>query len=59
MKEKLIPAIEKVAKNPEIVSRMARMGLIQEYVPPDRLLQDWKKEYKLAEEIAKKEGLVK
>lgn len=59
VKEKLVPAIEKLAMNPAIVSRMGRMGLIQEYVPPDKLLQDWTKEYKLAEEIAKKEGLVK
>jgi len=59
VKEKLVPAIEKVAKDPMIVSRMGKMGLIQEYDPPDKLLQDWIKEYKLAEEIAKKEGLVK
>ena len=59
VKEKLVPAIEKVAKDPAIVSRMAKMGLIQEYDPPDKLLQDWTKEYRLAEEIAKKEGLVK
>jgi len=59
VKEKLVPAIEKVVKDPMIVSRMGKMGLIQEYDPPDKLLQDWTKEYKLAEEIAKKEGLVK
>jgi tripartite-type tricarboxylate transporter receptor subunit TctC len=59
VKERLVPAIEKVVKDPTIVSRMAKMGLIQEYDPPDKLLQDWTKEYKLAEEIAKKEGLVK
>ncbi len=59
VKEKLVPAIEKVAKNPVIVSRMGKIGLIQEYDPPDKLLQDWTKEYKVAEEIAKKEGLVK
>ncbi len=59
VKEKLVPAIEKAVKDPTIVSRMAKMGLIQEYDPPDRLLQDWTKEYKLAEEIARKEGLVK
>ena len=59
VKEKLVPAIEKVVKNPAIVSRMGKMGLIQEYDPPDKLLQDWIKEYKLAEEIAKKEGLIK
>jgi len=59
VKEKLVPAIEKVVKDPTIASRMAKMGLIQEYDPPDRLLQDWTKEYRLAEEIAKKEGLIK
>ena len=59
VKEKLVPAIEKAVKDPMIVSRMRKMGLIQEYDPPDKLLQDWTKEYKLAEEIAKKEGLVK
>jgi tripartite-type tricarboxylate transporter receptor subunit TctC len=59
VKEKLVPAIEKVAKDPTVVSRMARMGLIQEFEPPDKLFQDWAKEYKMAEEIAKKEGLIK
>jgi tripartite-type tricarboxylate transporter receptor subunit TctC len=59
VKEKLVPAIEKVATDPTLASRMAKMGLIQEFVPPDQLFQDWTKEYKMAEEIAKKEGLVK
>jgi tripartite-type tricarboxylate transporter receptor subunit TctC len=59
VKEKLVPAIEKVVKDPAIVSRMAKMGLIQEYDPPDKLLEEWTKEYRMAEEIAKKEGLVK
>jgi tripartite-type tricarboxylate transporter receptor subunit TctC len=59
VKEKLVPAIEKVAKDPTLASIMAKMGLIQEFVPPDQLFQDWTREYKMAEEIAKKEGLVK
>jgi tripartite-type tricarboxylate transporter receptor subunit TctC len=59
VKEKLVPAIEKVATDPTLASRMAKMGLIQEFVPPDQLFQDWTKEYKMAEEIAKKEGLIK
>ncbi len=59
VKEKLVPAIEKVVKDPTIVSRMAKMGLVQEFDPPDKLFQDWSKEYRIAEEIAKKEGLVK
>ena len=59
VKEKLVPAIEKVVKDPTIISRMAKMGLIQEFDPPDKLFYDWTKEYQMAEEIAKKEGLVK
>jgi tripartite-type tricarboxylate transporter receptor subunit TctC len=59
VREILVPAIEKVVKDPMIASRMAKMGLIQEYDPPDKLFQDWTKEYKMAEEIARKEGLVK
>jgi tripartite-type tricarboxylate transporter receptor subunit TctC len=59
VKEKLVPAIEKVATDPTLASRMAKMGLIQGFVPPDQLFQDWTKEYKVAEEIAKKEGLIK
>jgi len=38
---------------------MSKMGLIQEFVPPDKLFQDRTKEYKMSEEIAKKEGLIK
>jgi tripartite-type tricarboxylate transporter receptor subunit TctC len=59
VKEKMVPAIEKVVKDPTIVSRMARMGLVQEFAPPDKLSQDMIREYKLSEEIARKEGLIK
>ena len=59
VKEKLAPAIERVVKDPAIASKLANMGLIQEFVPPDKLLQDMIKEYKMAEDIAKKEGLIK
>jgi tripartite-type tricarboxylate transporter receptor subunit TctC len=59
VKEKLVPAIEKITKDAAIVSRMAKMGLIQEFDPPERLLQEMTKEYKSSEEIARKEGLIK
>ncbi len=59
VKERLVPAIEKVAKDPAIVSRMAKMGLIQEFDPPEKLFQDMTKEYRSSEEIARKEGLIK
>jgi tripartite-type tricarboxylate transporter receptor subunit TctC len=59
VKEKLVPAIEKVVKDPAIVSKMAKMGLIQEFEPPEKLFKDMTEEYKICEEIAKKTGLVK
>ena len=59
VKEKLVPAIEKVVKDPVIASKLERMGLIQEFLPSDRLLQDMTKEYRMSDEIAKKEGLKK
>ena len=59
VKEKLVPAIEKVVKDPAIVTKLAKMGLIQEFVPADKLFQDMTKEYKMSEEIAKREGLIK
>jgi tripartite-type tricarboxylate transporter receptor subunit TctC len=59
VKEKLVPAIEKTVKDPAIASKLAKMGLIQEFVPPDKLFQDMIQEYKFSEETAKKEGLIK
>jgi len=59
VKEKLVPAIEKVVKDPAIVTKLAKMGLIQEFVPADKLFQDMTREYKMSEEIAKREGLIK
>jgi hypothetical protein len=38
---------------------MAKMGLIQEFVPPDQLFKDMTEEYKASREIARTAGLVK
>jgi hypothetical protein len=38
---------------------MAKMGLIQEFVLPDRLFKDMTEEYKVSQEIARAAGLVK
>jgi tripartite-type tricarboxylate transporter receptor subunit TctC len=58
-KERLVTAIEKVTRDPAIVSRMAKMGLIQEFVTPDQLFKDMAEEYKVSKEIARTAGLVK
>lgn len=59
VKDKLVPAIEKVVKDPATVAKMAKMGLIQEFEPPDRLYKTLTEEYRMSEEIARKAGLVK
>jgi tripartite-type tricarboxylate transporter receptor subunit TctC len=55
----LVPAIEKAVKEPGIVAKLAPLGMIQDYVPPEKLVTEMREEYKSVEEIAKKAGLVK
>lgn len=55
----LVPAIEKVVKDPVIAGRLLPRGLVQEYASPEQLLNEMREEYKVIEEIAKKAGMVK
>jgi tripartite-type tricarboxylate transporter receptor subunit TctC len=55
----LVPAIEKVAKDPAIGSKLAALGIVQDYAPPDKLVAEMREEYRTVEEIAKRTGLVK
>ena len=55
----LVPAIEKAAKNPAIASKLAGLGMVQDYVPPEKLLAEIREEHRTVEEIAKKAGLIK
>jgi tripartite-type tricarboxylate transporter receptor subunit TctC len=55
----LIPAIEKVVKDIGIASKLAGLGMIQDYVPPEKVLAEIREEHKIVEEISKKAGLVK
>jgi tripartite-type tricarboxylate transporter receptor subunit TctC len=55
----LVPAIEKVAKDPAIGAKLAGLGIVQDYAPPDKLVAEMREEYRTVEEIAKKTGLVK
>jgi tripartite-type tricarboxylate transporter receptor subunit TctC len=58
-KKTLVTALEKVVKDPATISKMAKMGLVQEFVPPDQLFKDMTEEYKVSREIARSAGLVK
>jgi tripartite-type tricarboxylate transporter receptor subunit TctC len=55
----LVPAIEKVAKEPAIASKLAGLGIVLDYAPPDKLVAEMREEYRTVGEIAKKAGLVK
>jgi tripartite-type tricarboxylate transporter receptor subunit TctC len=55
----LVPAIEKAVKEPRYVAKLGALGMVQDYVPPDKLAIEMREEYKAVEEIAKKAGLVK
>jgi tripartite-type tricarboxylate transporter receptor subunit TctC len=56
IKETLSLAIEKAVKDPTLSSKVAHVGMIQEFEPPEKLLARMREEYKTVEEIAKKSG---
>jgi tripartite-type tricarboxylate transporter receptor subunit TctC len=55
----LVPAIEKVVKNPGTAALLLTRGLVQEYASPAALLSEMREEYRLIEEVAKKAGMIK
>jgi len=55
----LVPAIEKVAKDPAIGSKLLPLGIAAEYQPPEKVLAEIRDETRTVEAIAKKAGLVK
>ena len=57
--ETLVPALEKVIRNPAISSRLTPLGIQPDYEPPDKVLIRMSEEYKMVEEIAKKYKMVK
>jgi tripartite-type tricarboxylate transporter receptor subunit TctC len=57
--ETLIPAIEKVVRDPAIYAKLAELGMYQEHLPPDKLIIKMQEQYKTVEEVAKKYGMKK
>jgi tripartite-type tricarboxylate transporter receptor subunit TctC len=55
----LVPAVEKAVKDPSIIAKLAPLGMVQDYAPPEKLVTEMREEYQAVEEIAKKAGLVK
>jgi tripartite-type tricarboxylate transporter receptor subunit TctC len=57
--ETLVSTIEKVVNDAAISSKLAQLGMIQEFQLPEKLLARMQEEYKMVEEIAKRTGMVK
>lgn len=55
----LIPVLEKVSKDPAVGAKLAGLGVIQDWAPPERVLADLREEHRVLEAIARKAGLVK
>jgi tripartite-type tricarboxylate transporter receptor subunit TctC len=50
----LVPAIEKVATDPAVSARLATLGVVQDYQPPQNLLAEIRAEQKIVEDIVKR-----
>lgn len=55
----LIAALEKVVKDPAVASKLGNLGMVADYVPPDKLIAEIREEHRTVEQIAKKTGLIK
>jgi tripartite-type tricarboxylate transporter receptor subunit TctC len=55
----LIAALEKVVKDPAVASKLGNLGMVADYVPPDKLMAEIREEHRTVEQIARKAGLVK
>jgi tripartite-type tricarboxylate transporter receptor subunit TctC len=58
-KKVLIPAIEKVIKTPDLMSRMQKMWFISNYKPPTELKHLLVEDYENARAMVKKMGVTK
>ena len=55
----LIAALEKVVKDPAVASKLGNLGMVADYVSPEKLLAEIREEHRQVEQIAKKAGLIK
>jgi len=55
----LVPAVEKAVKDAAVGPKLAALGVVPDYSPPEKLVAEIREEHKIVEEIAKKAGLVK
>jgi tripartite-type tricarboxylate transporter receptor subunit TctC len=59
VKNILVPALEKAIKSPPIAARLKPLGMVLDYMSPDRLVEEIRDEHGRVDAIAKQAGLVK
>ena len=55
----LVPAVEQSVRNPAIAAKLAPLGILQEYAPPEAVRAEIRDEYRRVGELARKAGLAK
>jgi tripartite-type tricarboxylate transporter receptor subunit TctC len=59
VKKVLVPALENAIKSPAIAARLKPLGMVLDYAPPGKLVEDIRDEHRRVAELAKNAGLVK
>ena len=54
----LLPAIEKVVKDPVIAAKHLTMGWVQEYLSPEKVAAEMRDELRMVEEVARQRGMI-
>ncbi len=49
-----MPALEKAAKNPALAERLLPLGIVQDWVPGERLAETINKEYETVSDLTKR-----
>lgn len=55
----LVLAIERAVKMPVVAARLQALGMVEDYQPPEKLLEEIRDETRIVEAFARKAGLVK
>src|SRR5499427_1129626 len=55
----LVPALERAIKSPAIAAKLKPLGMVMDYSPPEKLLDEIREEHRRVSDLAVKAGLVK
>ena len=59
VKRALVPALEQAIKSPAIGAKLRPLGMVMDYSPPEKLLDEIRDEHQRVSDIAAKSGLIK